>query len=275
MNACILCRLCITACREERGSNVIGLAGRGAQMRIVFDFDVPLGESTCIGCGACVRACPTGALAPAPGRAVSAIDQDECVECGVCGRADVCGADALYMPELEWPRTVRAAFSDPVTVHKTGVAGRGTEEMKTNDVTGRFQRGEFGVGIEMGRPGISARFRDLEKVSMAVAAAGAEFEEENPVTSLMVERETGRIDPEVLDEKVLSAIIEFKIDQEGLERILRVLQEVAPELDTVFSLAVSSMADPDGSVATKEIGEGAGYAPRINGKTNVGLGRRA
>lgn len=273
MNACILCKLCIKACREVQGHNVIGLAGRGADTRIVFDFDVPMGISTCVGCGACVQACPTGALSPRPGRAVSTIDQDKCVECEVCGRAAVCAADALHMPELQWPRSLRGAFSNPFTVHKTGIPGRGTEEMKTNDVTHRFERGEFGVGIEMGRPGVSASFRDVEKVAMAIAGTGVEFETENPVTSLMVDLNTGRMDPEVLDERVLSAIIEFKIDPDGLKRVLQVLKEVAPELETVFSLAVTSRADANGSVPTREIGEAAGYAPRINGKTNVGLGR--
>ena len=63
--ACIQCTRCLRACREEQVNDVIGLARRGADTAIVFDFDVPMGESSCVGCGECVQACPTGALLPA------------------------------------------------------------------------------------------------------------------------------------------------------------------------------------------------------------------
>jgi formate dehydrogenase major subunit len=66
-DACIQCTRCLLACREEQGNDVIGLAGRGAAARIVFDQGAPMGESTCVACGECVQACPTGALAPANG----------------------------------------------------------------------------------------------------------------------------------------------------------------------------------------------------------------
>ena len=64
MDACIQCNLCVRACREVQVNDVIGLAGRGAEARIVFDFDDEMGASTCVGCGECVQACPTGALMP-------------------------------------------------------------------------------------------------------------------------------------------------------------------------------------------------------------------
>jgi formate dehydrogenase major subunit len=62
LDACIQCTRCIRACREVQVNDVIGYAGRGAEARIVFDLDDPMGESTCVGCGECVQACPTGAL---------------------------------------------------------------------------------------------------------------------------------------------------------------------------------------------------------------------
>ncbi|NYS60978.1 formate dehydrogenase subunit alpha [Halomonas salicampi] len=65
LNACIECTLCVRACREVQSNDVIGIAQRGAASKIVFDFDDPMGESTCVGCGECVQACPTGALMPA------------------------------------------------------------------------------------------------------------------------------------------------------------------------------------------------------------------
>ena len=65
LDACIQCNLCVRACREVQVNDVIGMAGRGIGEKIVFDFDDPMGASTCVACGECVQACPTGALMPA------------------------------------------------------------------------------------------------------------------------------------------------------------------------------------------------------------------
>src|SRR6516164_10887318 len=65
LDACIQCNLCVRACREVQVNDVIGMAGRGHGQKIVFDFDDPMGASTCVACGECVQACPTGALMPA------------------------------------------------------------------------------------------------------------------------------------------------------------------------------------------------------------------
>src|ERR1700687_5110426 len=65
LDACIQCNLCVRACREVQVNDVIGMAGRGHGEKIVFDFDDPMGNSTCVACGECVQACPTGALMPA------------------------------------------------------------------------------------------------------------------------------------------------------------------------------------------------------------------
>src|SRR6266567_3396229 len=65
LDACIHCNLCVRACREVQVNDVIGMAGRGHAEKIVFDFDDPMGASTCVACGECVQACPTGALMPA------------------------------------------------------------------------------------------------------------------------------------------------------------------------------------------------------------------
>jgi formate dehydrogenase major subunit len=66
LDACIQCTRCVRACRDEQMNDVIGLAFRGEQAKIVFDMDDPMGASTCVACGECVQACPTGALMPAP-----------------------------------------------------------------------------------------------------------------------------------------------------------------------------------------------------------------
>src|SRR5215211_3702940 len=65
LDACIHCNLCVRACREVQVNDVIGMAYRGPNEKVVFDFDDPMGISTCVACGECVQACPTGALMPA------------------------------------------------------------------------------------------------------------------------------------------------------------------------------------------------------------------
>jgi formate dehydrogenase major subunit len=65
LDACIQCNLCVRACREVQVNDVIGMAYRSHGAKIVFDFDDPMGQSTCVACGECVQACPTGALMPA------------------------------------------------------------------------------------------------------------------------------------------------------------------------------------------------------------------
>ena len=85
LDACIQCKRCVRACREEQVNDVIGYASRGSHSKIVFDFDDAMGESTCVACGECVQACPTGALMPA--REVAKIVPDKTVDsvCPYCG----------------------------------------------------------------------------------------------------------------------------------------------------------------------------------------------
>ena len=85
LDACIQCTRCVRACREEQVNDVIGYAFRGAESRIVFDVEDPMGDSTCVSCGECVQACPTGALMPA--REAGKIAADRTVEsaCPYCG----------------------------------------------------------------------------------------------------------------------------------------------------------------------------------------------
>ena len=83
--ACIQCTRCVRACREEQANDVIGVAGRGAHAEIVFDFGDAMGDSTCVACGECVQACPTGALAPAGEVLQTAPDKSVDTLCPYCG----------------------------------------------------------------------------------------------------------------------------------------------------------------------------------------------
>ncbi|MEZ5660136.1 MAG: formate dehydrogenase subunit alpha [Burkholderiaceae bacterium] len=89
LDACIQCTRCVRACREEQANDVIGYAWRGDAARIVFDSDDPMGQSSCVACGECVQACPTGALMPrdpATGR-IAALQDSTAVDslCPYCG----------------------------------------------------------------------------------------------------------------------------------------------------------------------------------------------
>ena len=237
------------------------------------------------------------------------INQKICVDCGVCIRSGVCEVEAIYLPETPWPRSIRAMFSGcgfsfflpgkryysdgqrrydrlerkmslprmsfkEIKERHMGFGSRGTSEMKTNDRTGRFKDGEVGLGCEIGRPGIGFCFRDLEKISVALAGIGVQFESENPV-SLMLNLKTGVIKEEykeIKDERALSAIIECKIQMERVTEIYENLIEVAKEIDTVFSVDLINKCQDGRPPIIKTLNK-AGIPVRINGKTNIGLGR--
>jgi formate dehydrogenase major subunit len=85
LDACIQCTRCLRACRDEQANDVIGLAFRGPHAKIVFDMDDPMGASTCVACGECVQACPTGALMPARRVGMQVPDKSVDSLCPYCG----------------------------------------------------------------------------------------------------------------------------------------------------------------------------------------------
>jgi tRNA A37 threonylcarbamoyladenosine dehydratase len=145
--------------------------------------------------------------------------------------------------------------------------------MKTNDITGRFKPGHLGIAIEMGRPGTGATFVDIQKVAKRIATHGVTFCAENPITFIMVNKSTGEMNPEVLNERVLSGIIEFEIPFEKADKLLQDVKMIAKEIDTVFSLDVISFVEKDGQVPMFEILTKNGFFPSPNGKNNMGLGK--
>jgi hypothetical protein len=247
--------------------------------------------------------CPVGAIHIDPGINRAMVQEVECVECFACYRGlstehlnptlvravrrflgwfrvrfdpepDVCPTAAIEPQELAWPRAVRRAFSDPLVPHEsTGIHGRGTEEVKTNDVTNRVRQGEAGFTIEFGRPTVAVRFKDISVVTRALAKAGVAFEPNNPVTHLMTDPQTGQIRSDIHDEKVLSAIVEIKTTLERVPDILRVVTETAGTVDTVISIGVAGRCDSEGNNPLETILDQDGYA-YWRGKTNLGLGRR-
>lgn len=258
-------------------------------------------EEKCVGCGNCVSFCTMGVIRIENELAV--VNEDECVECNTCyrcceseglnpkivralrklfgvfhlrydARIDVCPTGALTPPELEWPRSLRRAFSDPTAPHdSTGLAGRGTEEIKTNDITGRIGPGEAGIVIDLGRPGTGVFFHEIDKMTRALAPLRVTFEPQNPLTALMADVGTGSLKADILQEKALSAIIELKAPIGELPRALNAIKGVASKLDTVVSVGVSSKCESDGGIPHERVCREAEYSLSPNGKTNLGLGR--
>jgi hypothetical protein len=144
--------------------------------------------------------------------------------------------------------------------------------VKTNDVTGRVDVGEVGFTVELGRPGVGAWFGDIEQVTRALARMGLAFEEANPITHLMSDRDAGTLDPDVMGERVMSAIVEFRSEPARVPAILDALDGVAERIDTVMAIGVYARCDDAGRTELDGILADAGR-PVVRAKTNLGLGR--
>lgn len=232
---------------------------------------------TCTGCGECVFTCTVSAIGLKEDRAE--IDREACVECGNCLRVAGCPTGALRQDELAWPRSVRKYFSDnqckwPAEMRYTTGYGRGTEECKTNDRTGKFRRGEVGIMVELGRPNTGTYLRNAEMIIRTLVRAGAEMAENSPMTALIGDRQRGLLKEGLGNERVLSCIVEAKVKLEDLEKTLSRLREVAPRLDAVFSLGLVTRMEGEGFASPIEpVLKKMGLEVRPNAKMNLGLGR--
>jgi len=228
-------------------------------------------QDLCIGCGQCVVICPVQAINLIEDKAY--IDRDLCVECSTCYRSAKCPSGAIRKERLKMPRLVRNPFSDVVATHKlTGVPGRGTEEMKTNDVTGRIENGEIGFSIEIGRPGIGARLGIAELFTIPLAEIGVGFEKASPLTAMLID-DKGHLRGDIKNEMVLSAIIEFKVPYDKVEDVLDIIKKLDKEIDTVFSVGVISRIMKKGTIPVMDLLIDNDFSVRPNAKINVGLGR--
>jgi len=229
----------------------------------------------CNGCKICHRYCTVDAIYYENKKCY--IDQDKCTECYVCIRQKVCPQDAIEPIDLNtFLKQFQHVISDPVENHGvTGVTGRGTEEVKTNDVTGRIQAGEVGVCIDMGRPGKGVYLRDASKVAMAITGAGGELlpADHTPLAALMKDLKTGELIDECLNYHLLSVIVEGKCREEQLPEILQALKDVGQELETCFSLGLILRVDEDGQTTALQCLDQLGIPQPHRGKVNVGLGR--
>jgi NAD-dependent dihydropyrimidine dehydrogenase PreA subunit len=234
-------------------------------------------QALCIGCGRCQPLCPTAAIRYEGLKSV--IDQDVCYECSTCLNSSICPTEAIAesLNVYDYPRALRRYFSDPSSTHATtGIQGRGTEETKSADVTHRLPAGKVGIAIEVGRPTIGMSLLDVQKITRAIAKVGVhKIEPHNPMHSIIIDETTGDLKPELLGERVLSAIIELVVEKGQLSGIIRTLKEVAKEVDSVFCIDVFTILEP-GLTIPEDVLDGiraGGLTWRPNAKINMGLGR--
>lgn len=183
LDACIHCDLCVRACREVQVNDVIGMANRGHDAKIVFDFDDPMGLSTCVGCGECVQACPTGAMMEASilddqergdSAAIDREVQSVCPYCGVgCqitykirtdekGQEHIAWVDGVNGPANENRLCIKGRFGFDYVAHPHRL---------TKPMIRREDAPEKGLNVDPGNPWTHFREATWEE-ALDVAAAG-------------------------------------------------------------------------------------------------------
>lgn len=231
-------------------------------------------KAKCTECGQCADYCIMSCIVRKGDAYV--IEEDECVDCGACLKSRVCPQNAIYMPieNYEFPRCVRMQFSDPGVKHpKLQAWGRGIEHDKTNDVLGKFKRGEYCLMLEVGRPLLGVRLKEIEKLLVQLIGAGFALSKDNPLWLLAENAEEGRLKKEVLNEKILNATIEIKLTDADIENALKTIIPMLNGLDTVVSVGLLTRFDDDGGLPVLEKLKNMNITVRPNAKINVGLGR--
>lgn len=233
-------------------------------------------QEKCIGCKSCHPVCTQGAIyvLKVNGKIKSEINQDACVECGACLRSEVCRKSAIFMPKLEWPRLARAQFGNPYFHPAPSPSAPVPPEIKVNDISGLIPEGITEIVVEVGRPGVSTTFLDVQTITTAMVRAGVKLHPGSSVATIMTDVQTGKIKGDVLGERALCVMIHGRIDNSALKEALLAIKRVAERIDTVFSLSVVNRLEEDSSAAAVHIAEDAGFHVSPDAKVNIGLGRR-
>lgn len=238
-----------------------------------------INQEKCIGCRQCQKYCSVDAIQYDASKRKCFVDADQCVDCYVCVRQQkqFCVKQAFEPTPLDdYYKQFAHVMSDPCENHGvTGVTGRGTEEVKTNDVSGRVTKGHVGFCIDVGRPGVGTTLRDVEKIAMALAAAGVKLldADHTPLAALMTDINTGKLKDDCLDTRMLSVIVEGACVDADFENAMRALLKVKDEIETVFSLGLIMRVDENGYNPVLKCLDDLGIAQPFRGKVNVGLGK--
>ncbi|MFC2042350.1 hypothetical protein ACFLTV_02490, partial [Chloroflexota bacterium] len=150
----------------------------------------------------------------------------------------------------------------------------------TNDVEGLLRHGEAVIVVELGRPHLGTTFLDVQKVVQTLIPFGMRLDlqyptldERSPLTELATDAAKGIFRPEILGERTGWELLKLVVPEKGVPEVVRSLQRVAKEIDTVFALDIVSRVAQDGSTVAERLADEIGVAPAPNCKTNVGLGR--
>lgn len=235
-----------------------------------------INQNKCVGCKQCLIFCPAEAISYSEGKC--RVDQAACTECYICMRHTICPTGAFEPTELTtYIKQFQHVISDAAESHgiKKGTTGRGGKEVKTQDVTGRIKADQAGITIDMGRPGMGVYLRDVEKVAMALIKAGVEMPpaDKSPLGSIMLDAQTGQLQPEYLDYHFHSMILEGTLPLKQLPAVLKGLQEVENQIDTVFAVGLVMQSDENCYNSALDCLEELGIAKPHRGKVNLGLGR--
>jgi hypothetical protein len=145
---------------------------------------------------------------------------------------------------------------------------------KLNEVHHRISSESIAVVVEVGRPGVGTSMRDVDAICRALAASGVSFDPGSSVTGLMVDVAAGTLQPDVLDERVMHAMIHYSCSRDQLLASIEALKEVANRVHTVFSVGFSTPVDNRNDRLAGAIADEAGLPLKPHAKTNVGLGPR-
>lgn len=190
MDACIQCTRCLRACRDEQMNDVIGLAHRGDHAEIVFDIADPMAASSCVACGECVQACPTGALMPANNAGLQVADKTVNSTCPYCGvgcliKYHVKDNEILYTEGRDGDTNhfrlcVKGRFGfnyihNPLRLTKPLIRREGvaktTELLDPNDLDTVFREASWEEALDVAANGLK-KIRD-EKGKKALAGLGS------------------------------------------------------------------------------------------------------
>ena len=254
------------------------------------DYGVVIDHDKCSGCLDCIPYCPVSAIVETRAGGKAGIDPDLCYECGVCLQPGICPVDAIVAKDLAWPRSLRGRFQNlhapyratPVLAevsHPLNTTGEGQAFSSyqiptelTNDVTGFCKHGRLGIAVELGRPHLGTTFRDVQQVTRALVPLGLTFPKAEALSELVTDNK-GSLKHDILDEKAGWVVLRMTVPEEQAAAVLRRLQHLAQEMDTVFAMNLISPVRADGSLPGDAIAREVGVEPAPNGKTNVGLGR--
>ena len=147
------------------------------------------------------------------------------------------------------------------------------EEIKTNDARRVYIDDLVGVSAEVGRPGIGASFHDVQCITRALVECGARFAVDNPLMELFVDPARGMLAPEILNERVLSIIVECLVPEADLEQTLRNLVDASSLLSVPVLLSVAGAYASDGTTPYQRVLEKMKLEYLPTGKMNLGFAR--